>query len=310
MTSREIVHDPHHPHRRHARKIRLDQAGAGAVRRLPDRADRAAAVVAGGLCLHRQGRPSDAVEFRHAVHQSGLPRSAPDHRDHCNQLGGDLLRGGGADGVAGVTHRHAGAAVHPRAGHRLLRHAAVSRRGRLGAAGGAQQRVAESAVSLSHRRRFRRAPFQYLFADRNRLRHFLLHLPLRFRARCQCARQHAGRTRGRFRHPRRQGLDHGAARHHSACAAGPRRRFADRLPAGHDPVRLAGDPGAAGRLSHHDHEDLEPVPVSAEARTGRRRRGAAAAADHPAAASAESSSSAAAATRSWAANTVRRAGSN
>ena len=30
-------------------------------------------------------------------------------------------------------------------------------------------------------------------------------------------------------------------------------------------VRLAGDPGAAGRLPHHDDQDLEPVPVSAEA---------------------------------------------
>ena len=57
------------------------------------------------------------------------------------------------------------------------------------------------------------------------------------------------------------------------------RRRADRLPAGHDAVRFARDPGAAGRLPHHDDENLEPVPVSAEARTCRRRRRAAAGAD-------------------------------
>ena len=111
--------------------------------------------------------------------------------------------------------------------------------------------------------------------------------PVCVRAGRQRARQHAGRTRGRLRHPRRQGLDHGAARHDSAGAAGAGRRRPDRVPAGDDAVRLAGDPGAAGRLPHHDHENLEPVPVSAEARTRRRRRGAAAAADHPAAAGAE-----------------------
>ena len=43
--------------------------------------------------------------------------------------------------------------------------------------------------------------------------------------------------------------------------AGAARRRADRVPAGDDAVRLAGDPGAAGRLPHHDDQDLEPVPV-------------------------------------------------
>ena len=38
-----------------------------------------------------------------------------------------------------------------------------------------------------------------------------------------------------------------------------------RLFAGDDVVRLAGDFGAAGRLPHHDDQDLEPFPVSAEA---------------------------------------------
>ncbi len=50
---------------------------------------------------------------------------------------------------------------------------------------------------------------------------------------------------------------------------------------------LACDPGAAGRLPHHDHQDLEPVPVSAETGTGGSRCGAAAAVDHPVAAGTE-----------------------
>ena len=132
-----------------------------------------------------------------------------------------------------------------------------------------------------------RLSVQHLFADRNHLRHLLLHVSVRVRAGRQRARQHAGRTRRRLRHSRRQGLDHGAARHDSAGAAGAGRRRADRLPAGDDAVRFARDPGAAGRLPHHDHENLEPVPVSAETRARRRRRGAAAAADDIAAAGPE-----------------------
>ena len=53
----------------------------------------------------------------------------------------------------------------------------------------------------------------------------------------------------------------------------------DRVPAGHDAVRLARDPGAAGGLPRHDDENLEPVPVSAEARTRRGRSDAAVDAD-------------------------------
>ena len=68
--------------------------------------------------------------------------------------------------------------------------------------------------------------------------------------------------------PRRQHLDDRAAHHHPAGDAGAAGRRAGRLPAGDDAVRLAGDPGAAGRLPHHDHQNLEPVPVSAQARTG------------------------------------------
>src|SRR5215212_9424799 len=82
-------------------------------------------------------------------------------------------------------------------------------------------------------------------------------------------------------------MDYRAASYYSAGAAGRRSRLTDRLPAGDDPVRLARHSGAAGGLSHHDHQNLEPVPVSAEARTCRRRRDATAAVDHRLAAGAE-----------------------
>ena len=141
------------------------------------------------------------------------------------------------------------------------------------------------------------------------LRHLLLHVPLRVRAGRQCARPHAGRSRGCLVHSRRRCLDDGAPRHHSARHAGAAGGRAGRVPASDDAVRLAGDPGAAGRLPHHDDQDLEPVPVSAEARTGGGRIAAAAAADHPAAARAETSSSAGAAIRWSAAGRAIRGGS-
>ena len=81
-------------------------------------------------------------------------------------LGRDLLHRRRTDRLAGVAHRHAGTADHPRAGDGLVRDAAVSRRGRLGIAGGAEQRAAEPALSLAHRRRSGRASVQHLFADR------------------------------------------------------------------------------------------------------------------------------------------------
>ena len=280
-------HDHHSQHRRSQGQDRLDQAGSMAVRGLHDRADRVADVVACDLQRHRQGQPPDPAEFRHAVHRPRFPRPAADDRDHCNFLRHHLLCRRGTDGLAGIAHRHARPAVHPGAGHGLVRDAAVPRRGGLGIAGGAQQRIAQSALSRHHRRGGRRASVQHLFAGRNHLRDFLLHVPVRVRARRQRARQHARRTRRCLRDSRRQGLDHGAARDHPAGASRPRCRRVDRVSAGHDAVRLARDPGAAGRLSHHDHEDLEPVPVSAETRTRRRGRGAAADPDDPAAAGAE-----------------------
>ncbi len=212
--------------------------------------------VAGGFRLHRQGTAPDAAEFRHAVHRPGVPRSLADDRDHRHYLGGDLPPCRRSDRLAGVAHRHAGAADHPRAGDGVLCHPAVSRRGRLGIAGGAQQRPLEPALSLSYRRR--RSTVRHLFTDRADLRDFLLHVPVRLCAGRQRARQHAGRTGRRVRHSRRQGVDYGAARDDSAGAAGAGRRRADRVPAGDDAVRIACDPGAAGRLPHHDDENLEP----------------------------------------------------
>ena len=108
------------------------------------------------------------------------------------------------------------------------------------------------------------------------LRDLLLHVPLCVRAGRERARPHSRRSRGRVLHSRRPHVGDGAAHHHSAGAAGGARRRAGRLPAGDDAVRLARDPRAAGRLPHHDHQDLEPVPVSAQA--GACRRGLAAAA--------------------------------
>ena len=57
-----------------------------------------------------------------------------------------LLRGRRADGLAGGAHRPAVQPADPRAGDGLVRDAAVPRRHRLGAAGGAQQRPAQQAL--------------------------------------------------------------------------------------------------------------------------------------------------------------------
>ncbi len=115
-----------------------------------------------------------------------------------------------------------------------------------------------------------------------------LHFPLRLRADRQCARPHPGRPRRRLLHSRRRHLDDGAAHHHSARFAGAACRRARRLPAGDDAVRLAGDPGDPRRLPHHDHQNLEPVQLSAQAGTGGGGFGAAARAHGRAAARRES----------------------
>src|SRR6516164_7775481 len=66
--------------------------------------------------------------------------------------------------------------------------------------------------------------------------------------------------------PRRPHLDDGATHNHTAGVAGAACRRARRVPAGDDAVRLAGDPGDPSRLPHHDHQNLEPVQLSPQAR--------------------------------------------
>ena len=123
----------------------------------------------------------------------------------------DLLRGRRADGLDGGAHRHAAAPHRAHAGDGLVRDAAVPRRHRLGAAGGAQQRPAEPALPRGHRRRARHGAVQHLHAAGPDLRHLLLHLSLRVRAGRQRARPHPRRPRGRLLHAGRQRLAHGAA---------------------------------------------------------------------------------------------------
>ena len=155
---------------------------------------------------------------------------------------------------------------HTRAGDRLVRHAAVPRRHRLGTPGCAQQRASQQDLSRVHRCAAGRAPVQHLLAVRPDLRHLVLHVSLRIRPAGERARSHSRRARGCLLDPRREDLDHGTARHRPAGFAGIARRRAGCLPAGHDPVRLSGHPGDPGRVPHHDHQDLEPVQLSAQAR--------------------------------------------
>ena len=109
------------------------------------------------LQRHRQGRRLHARQFRRARHRSDLRRSADHHRDPGDLLGRHLLRGRGADGLAGGAHRHAAAPHRARAGDRLVRDAAVPRRDRLGAAGRAEQRAPQQDLPRRHRRAAGRA---------------------------------------------------------------------------------------------------------------------------------------------------------
>src|SRR6185312_11739921 len=69
---------------------------------------------------------------------------------------------------------------------------------------------------------------------------------------------------------RRQDLGYRTANNNSSGASSGSRRRTGGIPSGDDIVRLARDPRDAGRLPHHDDQDLEPLPVSAKAGTGRR----------------------------------------
>ena len=237
---------------------------------------RAADRLARRVRLHRSRPQLHARQFHHPLHRSRLRRAALHHAHHRHLGQPDLLRRGRAHGLDRRAHGHAAAPRRSPPRHGLVRDAAVPRRHRLGAAGRAQQRPAQPALSRGDGRRPGRGAVQHLHADRPDLRHLLLHLSLRVRAGRQRARPHSRRPRGRLLDAGRQRLAHGPPRDDPAGPAGARRRRAGGLPAGDDAVRLAGDPGAARRLPHHDHQDLEPVPVSAQARACRRRRPAAA----------------------------------
>ena len=207
-------------------------------------------------------------QFQDPGDRPGLRRSDDHDTDPGDQLEHHLLCVCRAHGLAGRAHRHAAAPHRARAGHGILRHAAVSRRHRVGAVGGAQQRSAQQDLSGGDGRAAGRVSVQHLLARGTDLRHLLLHLSVCIRAARQRARSHSRRSRGCVLNSRRTHLDDGAAHYHPAGAARSPCRRARRLPAGDDAVRLARDPGDSGRLPHHDHQDLEPVQLSAQGRAG------------------------------------------
>ena len=147
----------HSAGRKAAAARRSFDPGAAAVCGRAVSSDRAAARLARGLRLHRQDRRVHARQFPQPGGRCGLSRSAVDHLRARHPVGGHLLRGGRADGLVGVAHRHALAPHRAPAGDRVVCHAAFHRRHRLGVAGGAEQRAAQSVVPRSDRRRRRHA---------------------------------------------------------------------------------------------------------------------------------------------------------
>ena len=151
-------------------------AGAG-------RAGGAAAVMAAVLQPGRQGRRVHAGELRRAGERRHLaPAVRAGDRDGAGRRR-PVVRHRDAAGMAGVAHRPAGAARGPRAGDGVVRHAAVSRRDRLGNPRRPEQRPGQRAVPLSGRRAaVRRAAGQHLHLAGPDLRDRLLHLSLRLHA--------------------------------------------------------------------------------------------------------------------------------
>ena len=94
-----------------------------------------------------QGRCFHTRQFSSTGIRRGLSRSAVDHVHPCDHVGADLLRGGGADGLAGGPYRHAAAPHGTALGDGLVRDAAVPWCHCVGAAGGSEQRPAQSALS-------------------------------------------------------------------------------------------------------------------------------------------------------------------
>ena len=88
----------------------------------------------------------------------------------------------------------------------------------------------------------------------------------RWSSRCgQCIRAYPRRPRRGFGYSRGRTGGHAAASHLAPCLAGNRGRHAARLSAGADHVRIALNSRAAGGISCDHDQDLEPLPISAEA---------------------------------------------
>ena len=214
------------------------------------------------------------------------------HRDvrHCARRRVARVPAGRAAGVADRTDRRAGTAHAARTGDGFVHYASVYRRGRLGVAGRAEQRVVEPVLPLDYRRRTVRPLVQHLLGRGHHLCDGILCLSLRVRADGQHIGPDAARSGGSQRHPGRRTLAYIPPRHPADGSAGVAGRIPDRVPASHDSVRHTRNPGTACRIPCADHKDLEPVPVSAEGPSRRRLRHAAAAGHRPAVARRESSS--------------------
>ena len=237
-----------------------------AVRRASVRAHHPAHVLADLLQPGRPLRRLHTRQLQDAGDRPGFRRPAEDDADPGDQFEHHLLCVRRAHGLAGRAHRHAAAPYRACAGHGILRDTAVPWRHCVGGAGGAQQRSPQQDLPRGDRRSAGRAPLQHLLARGPDLRHLLLHLPVCIRAARQRARSHSRRSRGCVIDSRRPHLDDRAAHYHPAGAACAPGRRAGRIPAGDDAVRLAGDPGNSRRLPHHDHQNLEPVQLSAQGR--------------------------------------------
>ena len=252
---------------------------------------------------------SDARQFRGARLRPDAAAAVSHRLRHGAQRRPPVMRHRHAARLARGPHRPRRAPAGARLRDGLVRDAAVPRRHRLGDPGGAEQRHLQPDLPQPLRPRAIRLPRRHLHLHGAGLRHRLLHLSVRLHPRRQRARPRPDRPRGSLGHARRRHADHAPQGHHPARPAGHAGRHAHRHPAIADHVRLAGHPRPAGRLPRHHHQDLEPVPISAEARPRRRRRAAAADHHRSSAVGPEPASSAGAATPCSAARAAIRASS-
>ena len=196
-----------HATARPAARLRSLEAGAARFRGDPVRADRPAAVLAGlSSPSPTQAAPSRSpISHRCSPTRPSSTRCSPPSIIATSSAL-DLLRGGRADGLAGGAHRYAAAGARSA----LLVMASFVTPPFLGAIAwellaapnsGLLNQLYRELTGAGHGL----APVQHLQLHRADLRHLLLHLSLRLRAGRQCARPHAGRSRGRLRHARRRG---------------------------------------------------------------------------------------------------------